>query len=88
MSNVGSCSLISEATVIISKETGGGEGSELKLPEKFCLKNMLMIRLTINTLPLVFTYFILSLRNKKKYHCDFSVTFLCKTISTHWYTNN
>ena len=45
---------------------GEEEGAELKLPVKILLhKNILMIRSTNNIFPLVFTYFIMCLRNKK-----------------------
>ena len=46
-----------------------------------------MIRLTINILPFVFTYFIIFLRNEENVTMILkTVTFLCKTISTYWYT--
>ena len=37
----------------------------------FLCKDMLMIRPTIHILPLIFTYLIICLRNKKNYHYDF-----------------
>ena len=41
----------------------------------------------INILPLVFTYIIIWLTNKKDVTMILkTVTFLCKTINTYWYT--
>ena len=46
----------------------GGIMAELKLPENFCFIKISSwyVRLLTFILPLVFTYFIISLRNKKK----------------------
>ena len=59
-----------------------------KIVRKFLLhKNMLMIRSTINILPLVFTYFIMCLGNKKIIiMAQKTVTFLCKTVVNYQYT--
>ena len=56
-----------------------------KIARKILLyENMLMIQSTINIMPLVFAYFIIRLRNKKIITMTLkTVTFLCKTISTH-----
>ena len=50
---------------------------------------MYVIRSTINILRLVFTYFIIGLRNLKNVTMILkTVTFLCKKISASWYTTN
>ena len=61
-------------------EGGGRGGGEQRLPEKvFFNKNMLRIRSMINILPVAFTCIAMIFK---------SVTFLCKTINTCWYTIN
>ena len=86
---------IGAATNIGAREKlfrGEGGGSRANIARKNLVrKNMLMIRSTINILPLVFTYFVICLRNKKMslwFWKQISFTFLCKTISTYWYTTN
>ena len=47
-------------------------GGRARIARKILLhNNMLMIRSTINILPLAFTYFIICLKNKAHYHYDF-----------------
>ena len=63
------------------KERRGGRA---KIARKtFFHKNMLIIRAPINILPLVFTYFIIWLKNKKQ--PLFRVT---DWIGTYWYASN
>ena len=65
-------------------------GGRSKIARKILLhKNMHMIRSTINILLLVFTYFIICLRDKKIVTMILkTVAFLCKTVCTSWYTTN
>ena len=58
-------------------------GSRAQISRKILLnKNILMIRSAIKVLPLIFTYFIICLRDKKNIITTTLKPFLCKTIST------
>ena len=65
------------------------QGGIAEIARKILLHKMFMIWSTINILPLLFTYFVICLRNEKNLIMILkTVTFLCKAISTYWYTTN
>ena len=62
---IGAATNIGAREKLFRGEGGGGGGRANIARKNLVRKNMLMIRSTINILPLVFTYFVICLRNKK-----------------------